>query len=182
MSPLGRPQPPPNPTPFPPLRLSAILDPEAHFVIPVTLSTDSKTISTHALIDLGANSLFIDDRFVAQHHLPRIQKPIPRPLHVINGRPILSGAVTHSVSMALRISSHHESSSFDICRIGHYPVVLGIPWLRQHNPTIDWPFHSALCNRSCLPIPSMLPALPLVPFYCHEPVSGVRPAICSCLG
>jgi hypothetical protein len=51
--------------------------------------------------------------------------------------------------VTLRAGPHHESSSFDVCRIGHYPIVLGIPWLRRHNPTIDWQrnaiaFHSAL--------------------------------------
>ena len=44
-------------------------------------------------------------------------------------------------------------------QLGHYPLVLGIPWLRHHNPAIDWAndtidFVSPQCITTCASKPT----------------------------
>jgi hypothetical protein len=96
-------------------------------------------IGTHGLVDSGATSNFIDAQFCKSHKLTLHEKPEPVPLFVIDGRPIASGAVTHSVTLLAQIGDRHKQTiTFDVTALGTYPVVLGTPWLRLANPTIDW--------------------------------------------
>jgi hypothetical protein len=47
--------------------------------------------------------------------------------------------ITHEVSkVELRIQKHQEVITFDVFRLATYNVILGLPWLREHNPRIDW--------------------------------------------
>ncbi|TKA50332.1 hypothetical protein B0A49_13656, partial [Cryomyces minteri] len=65
--------------------------------------------------------------------------------------------ITHIACTALKIKSHSEAYvPFFVTTLGHYPIVLGIPWLRQHNVDIDWrlnslKFISEFCQSHCLP-------------------------------
>jgi hypothetical protein len=36
------------------------------------------------------------------------------------------------------VLGHVEWLNFNIILMGQYDVVLGIPWLKNHNPVIDW--------------------------------------------
>jgi len=35
------------------------------------------------------------------------------------------------------ITSHRELATFQVANLQNYEVILGMPWLREHNPTID---------------------------------------------
>jgi hypothetical protein len=72
----------------------------------------------------------------------------------VDGRPISSGFVTHSTpELPVLTGDHHELLSFDIANIGRHQVILGIPWLKRHNPTISWPEHKVTftCGEECTP-------------------------------
>jgi hypothetical protein len=46
--------------------------------------------------------------------------------------------ITHEVSkVELRIQEHQEVITFDVFGLATYNVILGLPWLREHNPRID---------------------------------------------
>ena len=50
-----------------------------------------------------------------------------------------SGLVTEYLhQIPLQIGEHTETVSLDITGITKYDVVLGMAWLHQHNPKIDW--------------------------------------------
>ena len=91
------------------------------------------------MIDCGATSDFMDINYAKINSIPLAKKLVPRKLEVVDGCPISSGAVTHQTAdLQLSTNSHHENISFDITKLGHYPVILGLPWLKKHNPAIDW--------------------------------------------
>lgn len=114
--------------------------PEDHLVLPVQLHPVGapEAISSHALLDSGATSNFIDRAFCQRHRLQVIQKAQPYKLWVIDGRPIKSGTVSHSVVMSMSVGTHRFTINLDVTALGSYPVVLGTPWLRRFNPTINW--------------------------------------------
>ena len=129
--------------------------PESHIVIPVQLSQKEITVTPSALIDSGATASFIHPRLVQEQGLVTCKKEIPMTLRVIDGRDISSGKVDKEVRLRMKIGSHQEEITLDVADIGNHPLILGIPWLKTHNPTIDWPTHrvsftSPLCAQTCL--------------------------------
>src|SRR5690606_15916512 len=55
-----------------------------------------------------------------------------------------------------KVNDHFEHLPMFVTSLGHYPIVLGIPWLRRHGPSINFEantvtFKSPRCLRSCLP-------------------------------
>ena len=117
------------------------------------------SIPTSALVDSGAASSFIHTTFVHRHSIDLQLKASPQKLEVVDGRPIASGAITHeTIPLRLEIGSHAEDIQLNVADIGHYPIILGSPWLELHNPTIDWSQHrvafdSTFCRARCLESP-----------------------------
>jgi len=48
------------------------------------------------------------------------------------------GAVTHKVEIKIYFKGHMEKVRMDMCNLGKADVILGMPWLSQHNPKINW--------------------------------------------
>lgn len=50
------------------------------------------------------------------------------------------GMVTHeTVPLEIvMLQGHKETIQFDIVHMDNYACILGMPWLKQHNPYIDW--------------------------------------------
>lgn len=86
-----------------------------HLVVSCTLND----IPTQALIDCGAKGSFCDTAFARAHELTLALLPVPQQITVINGRTILSGAVTHTASGIFIIFGHQEGMFF------HVPVLGG---------------------------------------------------------
>ena len=96
---------------------------------------------TEAMVDSGASGNFIAAHFVKQHDMPTRQHPQPYQLHLVDGKPMSKnkGWVKEQTrSLPIVIGKHHEELCLDIVAIPRYDVILGIPWLVRHNPTIDW--------------------------------------------
>ena len=65
------------------------------------------------------------------------------------------GPVTHLTEVPMDINNHRELATFQVANLQHHEVILGMPWLREHNPTIDWKekkitFNSERCTTFCL--------------------------------
>lgn len=127
-----------------PLQLSSLqYGSTEHFNVPIILGKE--LIHATALIDSGATSNFVHIDFVKQHNIPQKAKKRPIPLEVADGRPISTGHITHStteLTLVIRNTDHEEQIMLDIAPLGRHQVILGIPWLKKHNPSIIWPSHS----------------------------------------
>jgi len=82
------------------------------------------------MIDTGTTGFaFIDENFVRQHNFPRYRLNPPRDLEVIDERPIESGQITHLTKISFQIQDHTEMLPAFITKLGHFSLVLRIPWL-----------------------------------------------------
>jgi hypothetical protein len=102
-------------------------------------TTDTgQLLGAAALLDSGATGLFIDSHLVQQKRLTT--RPLSRPIPVYNvdGSPNEAGAVREVVDLVLRYKDHSERTLFAVTQLGKQQVILGYPWLRDHNPEIDW--------------------------------------------
>ena len=112
-----------------------------HFRVPVQLRVaDGRILRATAMIDSGADGIFLDRKFVAEHKIGRVG--IARPIKVlsIDGSPNLAGAITEvaNVQMIAAGGEHTEYLRCLITDLGNDQMILGLPWLQKHNPDIDW--------------------------------------------
>ncbi|QRV99189.1 Transposon Ty3-G Gag-Pol polyprotein [Ceratobasidium sp. AG-Ba] len=115
----------------------------------------SKPFHGWAMVDSGATSVFIHERIVKEFKIPTIKMDKPKRLRVIDGREIDSGVVDNYVQLEVEIFGHSEILSAYVVNTGHNDLVLGMSWLKCHNPAIEWKkgwvtFNSEYCRNNCL--------------------------------
>jgi hypothetical protein len=77
-------------------------------------------------------------------------KAVPEPIAGLNGENLGTLLITtESGTVPMVVLGHVERLNFDIVPTGRYDVVLGIPWLKNHNPAIDWKMGSLQFNCKC---------------------------------
>ena len=139
-------------------------------VLPTTVCQDTAELPAYALIDSGAEGLgFIDHQWAAENNLK--VKPTGHPITMYGFSGEFMNQVTHFATAGLRINDHSEKPMhFLISPLGHHPIILGMPWLKIHDPTIRWAAHtikfdSDYCHANCnIPSrPTKLQALRDVP-------------------
>jgi len=145
-----------------------------HLVITCTLTVNNQEIPTHALIDCTATGIaFMDQDFARHHQIPLQESKEKRQVEVINGRPIESGDITQIAKVGMRIQDRKEQLPMFITKLGHYPMVLGIPWLRLHivavlfasdTVTFGSKYFTTLCHDAPVTVQGV-PEEPLEPVY-----------------
>jgi hypothetical protein len=102
-----------------------------HLVITCSLTVHDLVIQTHALIDCGATGIaFMNQDFAHQHEIPLRELKEKRQVEVMDGRTIESGDITHQAEVDINIQNHEERIPMFVTKLGHYPIVFRIPWLR----------------------------------------------------
>ena len=93
---------------------------------------------TAAMIDSGATALFISHCFIKQNNVfcHRLVQDIP--LYNIDGSKNKAGSITHYARLWVLMGEYDECLEFLVTDLGPEDVVLGLPWLRRVNPSIDW--------------------------------------------
>ena len=81
------------------------------------------------MADCGAPASFIDFLFAQLHRLTFVLMQHFCDLIVADYRIVSSGAIMHTVRIAIALKAHCEVIKLFVTRLGQYPVVLGLPWL-----------------------------------------------------
>jgi hypothetical protein len=127
-----------------------------HLIMMCDLSFNHKKIPTHALIDCRVIGYsFIDQTFTMYHKLPLCPLTTPWVLKVIDGQKISLGDITHLIEVCIDVQGHCEKLPMFITKLGCYPIMLGIPWLKQHDVVIRFAsnlvtFGSQHCLAHCI--------------------------------
>ncbi|KAH7281930.1 hypothetical protein KP509_35G004000 [Ceratopteris richardii] len=105
---------------------------------PIKLIMPKKTLSLTALVDSGASSCFIDEGLVKRHGIPVLQKNKPVVAKVVDGRPLASGNITmETTALRVHLGDHESHICFNVISSPVHLVIIGIPWLKKHNPDIN---------------------------------------------
>ena len=107
-----------------------------------------------ALLDSGSQANYVSARAAFVAGLRPLKKRVPYPIHVANGQPMPEQSeIRHEViSVPMEIHGHQEKLTLDYFGLATHDVILGLPWLRKHNPTMDWSkntlsFENCECTR-----------------------------------
>jgi predicted aspartyl protease len=109
-----------------------------HFHVNVIIKGINRSIRSPAMIDSGATALFVSKCFVQCHYI--ICSPLPNTiaLHNIDSSKNKAGSLTHFARLTLTIGSWNKPTDFLVTDLGPEDIILGLPWLKKVNPTIDW--------------------------------------------
>jgi hypothetical protein len=117
------------------------------------LNLHLESISSHhsmgvtALLDSGATGLFIDSDFIHAKNLTTDKLPRPVPVYNIDGTLNEGGHIKETVDLIVHYQDHTERATFYVTALGGVPVILGHPWLKQHNPEINWKTGEVIMSR-----------------------------------
>lgn len=124
--------------------------------LPITLTLRGQKHQLEALIDSGAAGNFMDVSLAKSLQISTYSLPAPLTVTALDGRPLSPGKVTHLTSLlGLTTYQHQERMCFHLIQSPEFPVILGHPWLLQHNPHVDWSTGTVLgwgptCQTKCL--------------------------------
>ncbi|EDO02460.1 hypothetical protein SS1G_04936 [Sclerotinia sclerotiorum 1980 UF-70] len=93
-----------------------------------------------AMIDSGATGNFIAPKTAKYLGVQLQTKQTPYQLQLVDGQLAgLDGKISQETrSVQMIIDQHKEIIQFDVVPLGNQSIILGIPWLKAHNPQIDW--------------------------------------------
>jgi len=96
-----------------------------------------KTMDILSLIDSGARLDLIDKTFIKDWNLPR--RKLKKPLAIRNGDGSIkkNKKITNYVKLDAIIDQQKIKLKLTIADLGRPRIILGIPWLKKHNPIID---------------------------------------------
>jgi len=98
-------------------------------------TTDTQEVkSAKALLDCSASGLFAHRRYIEREHLNIRTLNEPIPVKNVDGTPNEAGPITEVLDVVLRYKGHSEKAVFAVTLIGDQDLILGLPWLKQHNP------------------------------------------------
>lgn len=90
-----------------------------------------------ALVDSGASGLFINSDYIRQSKI--VTKSLSHPILVNNmdRTPNEQGPIREVAEFILSYKGHSESTVFAVTCLGKEKMILGLPWLREHNLEVD---------------------------------------------
>jgi hypothetical protein len=104
----------------------------------------------------------MNHEFTCQYNFPHYQLKTPKTIEVIDGQPISSSDMTNYVHIDCTIGDHHEKLIAYMASIGHYPLILRIPWLKKHDVNINFPkMHIQFPSPNCLTHRSKITPIPI---------------------
>jgi hypothetical protein len=92
-----------------------------------------------ALLDSGSAINLISREAVLRAGLKTTLKETPVVIHVANGKRMPGQPdITHETIANIRIGRRQMKVTLDVTSLAGKDVILGFPWLREHNPRVDW--------------------------------------------
>ena len=119
-----------------------VVENERSFIIPLQVTGDGKNadqnFTLNTLIDCGAQGRFIDKKLALKKGiaLTRLKTPVT-PINV-DGTENKSGKIEYITWLNLHFGDIKMITRLLVTDLGKEQIILGLPWLQEYNPIIDW--------------------------------------------
>jgi hypothetical protein len=94
--------------------------------------------SQPSLLNSGAMDPFIDMSYANKKHITIQTLTRPIPVYNVDGTPNKLGPICEIANIILQYHDHTEHTQFAVTCLGKSKMILGLQWLHQHNPEINW--------------------------------------------
>ena len=121
-------------------------------IISVTSNINSQLIKFHGqlagkpaliLLDSGASGNFISSHFISKHNIHSVSCP-DQSIVLADGTE--QSSTMQAPSLCVNIGKYQEKMDLSAIPLSGYDAILGMPWLEQHNPFIDWKMRTVKFN------------------------------------
>ncbi len=124
-------------------------------LLPVRLQWAAERHEGTALLDSGAEGNLLDISLAQLLHIPLVPLRHKISVSALNGQSLPQISLSTVPITLVTSGNHSETITFLVTHSPLAPVVLGHPWLTQHNPRVDWGRNTVLewsraCYASCL--------------------------------
>jgi hypothetical protein len=106
--------------------------------IPLSVYMWHKKTETIALLDSGATHNFIDKQAVTSLGLGTQTLPHPLQVNNVDGTINSKGSITQFCNLWIRQGTKVVKLGFYIANLGSDRIILGHPWFKSFNPSINW--------------------------------------------
>ena len=126
--------------------------------INVQLKHEKGNTEAKILIDSGAEGLLIDEHFCQEKGIKLKKIDTPIPVFNVDGSANEGGSITMKACLLMRMTNvegdyHDEQCELLATNLGGENIILGIDWLHEHNPQINWVKNCltfSSCAMSCI--------------------------------
>jgi hypothetical protein len=104
----------------------------------IMTSEKNKPIEIRPLVNSGAGGIFIDQNYARKHgfNLTKLEYPITA--QNVDRTENKQGTIRYYTDLDLQVNSKTNMEQFLITGLENQKIILGLPWLREHNPKINW--------------------------------------------
>ncbi|CAK5268278.1 unnamed protein product [Mycena citricolor] len=106
--------------------------------VQITGLDSGKTRGVKALLDSGCSTCCINTDCARAEKLDIQELPQPIVARNADNTKNISGQITHYVDLRMRIGPHVETRTFLLTCLGKAQIFIGLDWLMEHNPEVDW--------------------------------------------
>jgi hypothetical protein len=114
------------------------LRPLCKLILKIDIITKNKKIVIDALLDSGANGIFIDTEWAKSQCIPLKLLELVVPVYNVDGTINSAGGVAYTTELIIDYKGHREKLTANVTNLGCNQMIIGYTWLREHNPMIDW--------------------------------------------
>src|SRR5258708_16884851 len=106
-----------------------------HLTIPISVKSEN-TEETTALIDSGAEGMFVDIYIAQKWRKTSLVKPVK--VWNVDGTANANGEIKEKCLITIDCQGKEMTNWFYITALGDQNFILGLPWLEKYNPVIEW--------------------------------------------
>jgi hypothetical protein len=106
--------------------------------IPVQIVSEEGKTNAKALLDSGAEGIYINANYVKKHQFPLQDLRIPIYPQNVDGTLNKNGAIHYAAILRMEMGDNYrEQIMFLVTDTGNHDILLGTDWLKVHNPNIN---------------------------------------------
>src|ERR1700735_4049916 len=107
-------------------------------ILPTNIQLNNENVETPTLLDSGAGGIFLDQNYARKLKVKEIMLTTPIVARNVDGTPNKKGTIRSYVNLQFKIGDKSFYERFYITGLGKQKMILGLPWLKRHNPLVDW--------------------------------------------
>jgi RNase H-like domain found in reverse transcriptase/Reverse transcriptase (RNA-dependent DNA polymerase)/Integrase zinc binding domain len=98
----------------------------------------NESIETQPLVNSGAGGIFMDQNYARKHRFNLTKLEYPITAWNVDRTENKQRAIRYYTDLDIQVNSKTNMERFFITGLGNQKIILGLPWLQEHNPEINW--------------------------------------------